>query len=80
MSTDLKDDIFNHQLTIHNYDSFGRAIAYMLLQQVRQQMIENGPSEKNILNLPVRVEKWGNETKCWKLGIGDIWMQIPENK
>lgn len=77
MSIKLEEDIFNHMLGVHNYDSFGRAVVYALLQQARDDMKVDGDKEKNSFDIPVRVEKWGNETKCWKIQVGETWIQIP---
>lgn len=80
MNTELEKDIFNHMLAIHDFDSFGRAIAYSLLQKALDEIRENNGSEKNAFDLAVRVEKWGSETKCWKIQVGDIWIQIPDSQ
>ena len=74
-----KDGIFNHQLTIHTYDSFGRAIVYSALEKAKEiVMNSDAETDKVSFEVTIRVEKWGN-TKCHKVGHGNHWIQVQES-
>lgn len=74
-----KDDLFNHQLTINTYDSFGRAIAYKALE-IAKEIVAKEPIEKVSFDINIRVEAWGVD-KCRKIGagnkdIGYTWISV----
>ena len=79
-----KDGIFNHQLGIHNYDSFGRSVVYQALEMAKEIIAnQKEATDKVTVEMNFRVEMWGDDTKCHKVGHGTggdghTWISVNE--